>query len=130
MSAPVRVLVLALFLTLPSCAAALVGAGLAIGVWAHDENADDGGAIVLPHAADTVLRVAEAVAMERGEELVVKRGSRRIECVIDDTNVKFHVLEVEGKPDVCELKVRARTLWRGRADLAEDLAVTVQNRLG
>ncbi|MBC8329255.1 MAG: hypothetical protein H8E31_10965 [Planctomycetes bacterium] len=131
MSAPVRSLALALtlLLSLPACDAALVGAGVALGVWAHDENSDDGGTIVLPHQPDVVLRVAEAVAQERGTEIDLKRGSRRIEFVIDDVNVKIHVLEIMGRPDVAELKIRARSLWRSRGDLAEDLAVTIQDRL-
>ncbi len=130
MSALARALVLALLLLTPACGVALVVAGGAVGVWAYDENAEDGGTIVLPYTADQVLRVAEGVARERGGEVEVFRGSRRIECVIEDINVKFHVLEVAGNDEVCELKVRARTLWRGRADLAEDLAITVQDRLG
>ena len=132
MSAPARffALALSLLLTLPGCGAALVGAGVAIGVWVHDENSDDGGAIVLPYQPDVVLRVAEAVTRERAEEIKVMRGSRRIECVIDDVNVKVHILEIMGKPDVTEMKIRARTLWRTRADLAEDLAVSIQNRIG
>jgi len=132
MSAPARFLALSLtlLLTLPSCAAALVGAGVAIGAWAYDENSEDSGTMVLAHQPDTVLRVAEAVARERGTEVEVKRGSRRIEFEAEDINVIIQVLEVMGEPNVTELKIRARTLWRARADLAEDLAVTIQDRLG
>ena len=54
----------------------------------------------------------------------------RIEFEAEDINVIIQVLEVMGEPNVTELKIRARTLWRARADLAEDLAVTIQDRLG
>lgn len=130
MSIAARVLVLSLLALIPSCAAALVGAGVAVGAWAYDENADDGGTIVLPHRPEVVFRVAEQVARERGSEIVAVPASRRIECTVDGTSVRIQALEIMDKPDVCELKVRARTLWRGRADLAEDLALAIQNRLG
>lgn len=130
-SFPRLVLLLLLLVPLPACGAALVGAGVAIGVWAYDENAEDGGTIVLPHRPDAVFRAAEAVVAERGAtEVEVARGSRRIECRIDDVNIKIHALEVMGQPEVTELKIRARTLWRARADLAEDLAAAIQDRLG
>ena len=118
-----------LILLLSSCAVAPFAAAAAIGIWVYDENNDYAGQIVISHSPEAVYAMCETVARARGTEVVTVPGSMRVECEVDNADVVMQTFIVPGEENVAELKVRAISTLEGRAELARDLALDVQNRL-
>jgi hypothetical protein len=126
-----NLLAFGVIVTVTSCAApiAYIAGGAVAGAWAFDQNEDGSGVVVLPERPETVFAAAQRVAHRRGQNVVATRGSMRIEFSCDEADVIMQVLMVPDRRDVAQLKVRARELIRGRADLAADLAASVEAEL-
>ncbi|MFQ5748603.1 MAG: hypothetical protein ACE5H3_03995 [Planctomycetota bacterium] len=114
-----------------SCAPALLlGTGAAAGAWGYDEHTKDGGEIVLSSSPEKVYEAAIAVARQRGYDVMTSDGAMRVECEVDDADVVFQIFVIPENDDVARLRVTAKELLVGREELAKDLGLQVQNRLG
>ncbi len=72
---------------------------------------------------------AKAVARARGEEVEIAEAPMRISCRIDESEVLIRVVMFERTQELAEIKVSARQLVRGRADIARDVAESIADRL-
>ena len=116
---------------LPSCAGLIVpAAAAAVGIWTyHEYSNDESGDIILSSSPSEVFQAAESVARARATEVEVARASMRIQCTIEQVTVRINVLMIPENSDVCQLKVSAWELVRGRADLAKEVAEDIRKRL-
>lgn len=115
---------------LPSCAGLIVpAAAAAVGIWTYHEYSEESGDIILANNPSEVFQAAESVARARATEVEVARASMRIQCTIDQATVRINVLMIPENSDVCQLKVSAWELVRGRADLAKEIAEDIKARL-
>ena len=115
---------------LPSCAGLIVpAAAAAVGIWTYHEYSEESGDIILANNPSEVFQAAESVARARATEVEVARASMRIQCTIDQVTVRINVLMIPENSDVCQLKVSAWELVRGRADLAKEIAEDIRARL-
>ena len=115
---------------LPSCAGLILpAAAAAVGIWTYHEYSEESGDIILANNPSEVFQAAESVARARATEVEVARASMRIQCTIDQATVRINVLMIPENSDVCQLKVSAWELVRGRADLAKEIAEDIKARL-
>jgi len=115
---------------LPSCAGLIIpAAAAAVGIWTYHEYSEESGDIILADNPSEVFQAAESVARARATEVEVARASMRIQCTIDQATVRINVLMIPENSDVCQLKVSAWELVRGRADLAKEIAEDIKARL-
>ncbi len=115
---------------LPSCAGLIVpAAAAAVGIWTYHEYSEESGDIILANNPSEVFQAAESVARARATEVEVARASMRIQCTVDQATVRINVLMIPENSDVCQLKVSAWELVRGRADLAKEIAEDIKARL-
>ncbi len=115
---------------LPSCAGLIVpAAAAAVGIWTYHEYSNESGDIILANNPSEVFQAAESVARARATEVEVARASMRIQCTVDQATVRINVLMIPENSDVCQLKVSAWELVRGRADLAKEIAEDIKARL-
>ncbi len=113
---------------LPACPAALVGAGAAAGIWVYDSSSDATGEIVVAVSPSLLFEEAVRFARERGVDVRVYDAEMRVEFSVDRVDVVMVVFLVPGEEDVSRFKVTARSTLRGRADLARQYALDVQER--
>ena len=115
---------------LPSCAGLIIpAAAAAVGIWTYHEYSEESGDIILADNPSEVFQAAESVARARATEVEVARASMRIQCTIDQATVRINVLMIPENSDVCQLKVSAWELVRGRSDLAKEVAEDIRKRL-
>lgn len=117
---------------LGSCVAAPFIAAGAIGVWTYDEYKENGGSIPVEAPAQDVWIAAKATAMDRaepGQKLDINDGVMRIEGRLNDANVLISVLLYPTTDKLTEIKVTATQGLRGRADIAQEIAEDIANRL-
>ncbi len=117
---------------LGSCVAAPFIAAGALGIWTYDEYSENGGSIPVEAPAQDVWIAAKATAMdmaEPGQKLDINDGVMRIEGRIQDANVLISVLLYPTTDKLTEIKVTATQGLRGRADIAQEIAEDIANRL-
>ncbi|HEX9794109.1 MAG TPA: hypothetical protein VGC54_09025 [Planctomycetota bacterium] len=129
MNATLRTASLLFVLLTTSCALAVVGAGAAAGIWAHDEYSDSSGEIVLGASPEEIFMAANAVATERGVKIKRFPEEMRVEFTMLEpaVDVSMVVIVVPDSENAGLLRVRATEILRGRAEIARELALEVQS---
>ena len=120
---------LSALLFLGSCELIPFAAAAAVGIWSYDEYSDEGGNIVVETTPARTWDAAKSIARARGEEVEIAEAPMRIRCRIDDADVLIRVMMFERTQELAEIKVSARQLVRGRADIARNVAEAIANQL-
>lgn len=121
-------------LLLASCATPIiiVGIGAVAGVWTADEFRNDSGEILLNATPQDAFAICQATVNSREgiSDLVVTKGSLRIEFKEDQVHYSVMVMLMPQNPDFCTLRVIAAEFgMRGRAELAQILAEEIASAL-
>jgi hypothetical protein len=120
---------LSALLFLGSCVLIPFAAAAAVGIWSYDEYSDEGGNIVVETTPARTWDAAKSIARARGEEVEIAEAPMRIRCRIDEADVLIRVVMFERTQELAEIKVSARQLVRGRADIARNVAEAIANQL-
>jgi hypothetical protein len=112
-----------------SCALVPYAAAAAVGIWSYDEYSDEGGEIVVETTPARAWEAAKGVARSRGTDLEIAEAPRRITCRIDEADILIEVLPFQRTLELAEIKVSARQLIRGRADIARNIAADIAAKL-
>ena len=114
---------------LGSCALAPFAAAAAVGIWSYEEYSDEGGKIVVETTPAKAWEAAQRVARSRGTEIEIADAPMRITCRIDEADILIRVVMFERSRELAEIKVSARQLIRGRADIARNIAEEIAEKL-
>jgi len=120
---------LSALLFLGSCVLIPFAAAAAVGIWSYDEYSDEGGNIVVETTPARTWDAAKSIARAAGEEVEIAEAPMRIRCRIDEADVLIRGVMFERTQELAEIKVSARQLVRGRADIARNVAEAIANQL-